>query len=399
MIRPPNSRDSRLRIAAVLLLALGLASGCSTKRDKILGNERLLRGDEGFGTTTRSTVNPDRDTYASPGTANFGPTLVVGASGTFEARSFFRVSTWSIPDTNDVSVVIQSITFEARADTLAVSDASNLFVTVATTAGPPELTWPGVSPFTELGTAQAEAGALVRIPIALTAYDSIRAWAATPSRLPGLMLYYVGGTGVIGLEAGKAVIKIAYTRTVSGSPVPDTLTTATSDDFYLHPLDAPVPTGSETTLVLGGLYEEGVPIRFPATPVAEGSTVNEATLRLRVSPSSPIFPTGRSVVLEVRRLKSAWLETVTGQSALDPDTSAVFASATVAYRSAADSVISITLPQSIVRDWTAAGGLNEGLLVTARNGNRAPRLLIGSRESSLPAELRVSITTPPPGRF
>jgi hypothetical protein len=399
MIRPPTSRAIRLPVALFLLLALALTWGCSTKRDKILGNERLLRGDGGLGTTTRETVLSDRDTYASPGTANYGPTLIVGASGAFEARSFFRVATWTLPDTTDESVVVESITFEVPADTLVVSDATNLFVTVATTAGPLELNWPGPSPRTELGSAQAEPGALVRIPMSLASYDSILAWAQTPESLHGFMLYYVGGTGVIGLEAGKAKIKIAITRTVSGAPVADTLTTATSDDFYLHPLDPVPPAGSDTTLVLGGLFEEGIPIRFPATPVAEGSTVNEATLRLKVMPSSPVFPTGKSVVLEVRRLKSAWLETVTSQSALDPDTSAVFASASVAYRTAADSVLSITLPQSIVREWTAAGGINEGLLVTAKNGNRAPRLLLGSRESSIPAELRVSITTPPPGRF
>lgn len=399
MIRRPAFRDPRLPIAFFLLLVLSMAWGCSTKRDKILGNERLLRGDGGLGTTTHATVVPDRDTYAPPGTANFGSTLIVGASGAFEARSFFRVGTWTLPDTADQSVVIESITFEVPADTLAASDASNFFVTVATTAGPLELTWPGPSPRTELGSAQAEPGALVRIPMSLATYDSILAWRQTPASLHGFMLYYVGGTGVIGLEAGKAAIKIAYTRTVSGAPVPDTLTTATTDDFYLHPLDPVAPTGSDTTLVLGGLFEEGIPIRFPATSVAEGSTVNEATLRLKVMPSSPFFPTGKSVVVEVRRLKSAWLESVTGQSSLDPDTSAVFASATVAYRTAADSLLSITLPQSIIREWTATGGINEGLLVTAKNGNRAPRLLLGSRESSLPAELRVSITTPPPGRF
>src|SRR5690348_1860635 len=86
------------RLAAILF-ALALASGCSNRAERLVGNERLIRGPGGLGTTILQNSLPDRDTYVTPGTANYGPYLLAGRSTTFEARSFFRFLKFNLPDT------------------------------------------------------------------------------------------------------------------------------------------------------------------------------------------------------------------------------------------------------------------------------------------------------------
>ena len=233
-----------------------------------------------------------------------------------------------------------------------------------------------------------------------TVLPVMEGWAAAPATFPGMVLYPSSGNGLIGLQAGNATITVVYSRDIGGG-IRDTVSVATSfpNDHYLHPPRTPAPTGSDATLVLGGLFELGVQLRFPTMAVPEGSTVNEATIRLHVDPTSPTFASGQKTRLEVRRIPHAWLETATDTTGLNLDGVVFATSDSVAVASTADSVISITLPRSIIREWTAAGAINEGILLTVPHAARFPEIRFGSRESSMPAELRVSITTPPPGRF
>lgn len=91
----------RFRLATLVaaFFALILASGCSNRVERLVGNQRLIRGPGSLGTTTLENSTPDRDTYVTPGTANYGTTLLVGKSPTFEARSFFRFLKFNLPDT------------------------------------------------------------------------------------------------------------------------------------------------------------------------------------------------------------------------------------------------------------------------------------------------------------
>ena len=383
----------------IALLVLG-AWGCSTKESRILGNERLLRGPDGLGTTTRESLIPDRDTYVSPGAANFGPTLLIGSQGGFDSRAFFRVPSWAIPDTTLPSFAVTAIFLEVPFDTF-VTTPLNLLVDLATTATAYDTlaSFPGPAPDQTLGTVDAGVVLPFRVPIATSVFTQIKGWAQNPSSLPGLVLYAAGGSGITGLQAGKAVLKIRYDHLVSGATVSDSTSTAIPLDFTLHTPGTPAPTGTDTTLVLGGLYEWSVPLHFAAAAVASGSTVNEATLRLRVVPGSPTYPTSRTVDLEVRRIRNAWLESAGSVAPLGADSTVLVARTQLAITGPADSVVTVTLPQSLLRAWTAAGGINEGLLLTLKNGNILPEILLLSRESTSPIELRVSITTPPPGRF
>jgi hypothetical protein len=253
---------------------------------------------------------------------------------------------------------------------------------------------------TTLGQVDAATVAPFRIQMSLTTYSLIQGWAADPSTLPGLVLYPTAGNDdLVSLLAGAARLRIGYSHIVSGATVVDTVNTAIPLDFYMRSPPLSPPTGSEPALVLGGQFDAAVPLHFPATAVPEGSTVNEASLRLRVDPSSPLSSRPEGVKILVRRLRSPWAESVTERASLDPDSLSFASRSAVVLSGPADSVITITLPQEIIREWTRAGGVNEGLMLTVERANRAPEIILRARESGVPIELRVSTTTPPPGRF
>jgi hypothetical protein len=393
----------RSRLSWILLLAaiaLVLTAGCSSRKGKVLGNERLLRGDGGFGTTERTFSAPDRDTYVSTGDVNLGQTLVVGFDQSIEARAYFaRPDQWVLPDTLHVGVSILSITFQIPIDVLARNDADGLAATLATTVSEYDSigSWPGPQQDLTIGTAPDASVAPFRIDLPLSVYPLIEAWAADPDSLRGLVLYPAAGNGLVGFEAGKATLSIAYSHDVGGVTEVDTVVTAFPHDHYRH--TPPSPTGADASLILGGISESGVALRFPPVAVPEGYTVNEATLLLHVDTSAPPFTADQSAPLLVRQLRASWPESATDTTMLGPDAAVYVTTDSVSVRTPADSVLTIVLPQSVVRQWAAAGAMNEGILITMANANRLPEIRIGARESARPAELRVSITGPPPGRF
>ncbi|MEK7316334.1 MAG: hypothetical protein AAB011_09150, partial [Candidatus Eisenbacteria bacterium] len=278
-------------IPAILLALLVLGGwGCSSKEGRLLGNERLLRGPGGFGETGRDALNPDRDSYVSPGAANFGATLLVGTEGSFDSRAFFRIASWTLPDTTDPTLSITSVTLEIPFDAEVSIPSTAFVVNFATTSTAYDTlaAYPGPVTGLTLGSVDSILVAPFRIAIPPSIFSQIRGWAENPSSLPGLVLYGVGGNELIGLQAGKAVLKIGYDHTVSGNLERDTVSTAIPLDFTLHSPGLPAPTGADSTLVLGGPNEWSVPLHFTPAAVAEGSTVNEATIRLRIADDSPI---------------------------------------------------------------------------------------------------------------
>jgi hypothetical protein len=397
------TRSSARNLLFLAALPLVLSLGCSTHKERILGNDRLARGPGGLGTTVREISAPDRDTYVSPGAANLGQTLIVGIAPSFEAKAFFRrPAAWGLPDTSHQGVAVLSVAFEAPIDVDASNNGAGLAVSLATIATEydPTAPWPGPAAALTLGSLSDASVAPFRIELTGNVIPLMEAWAADSLSFPGMVLTPTGGNGLIGLQADKATITVVYSRDV-GSGVRDTISvvTAFGNDHYLHSPRTPLPTGGETLLVLGGLHELGVSMRFPAMSVPGGSTVNEATIRLHVDPSSPFFTSGQKAPLVVRRIRTAWTESVTDTAGLEVDAAAYAASDSVAVTSGADSVLTVALPQSIIREWTAAGAINEGILITLPNANRLPEIWFGSRESTTPAELRVSTTSPPPGKF
>lgn len=402
-------RPSRIlrTIPAILfaLLVLG-AWGCSKERDRILANERLIRGDEGLGTTTDTVYVPDRDTYVRPGDPNFGAVLLVGLDGAFESRAFFKPTAWSLPpDTNSLTLTIDTLRFEIPYSPLTSIGAgitlslSRVGDTLTVVPGPIPESFPGATPIASLGTGSTDQTAPFTVIMSPTLFDSVKTWAKYPSAFRGFVLHVTGGTGTVGFVAGGASVVIVYTSTASGQPVKGTVRTSIPLDYTLHTPGTPLATGSDPILRLGGRYEWGVPVRFAPGVVPEGSTVNEATLLLRVDPSSPMFPSSDSVTVEIRNISRPWAETITDTLSLGVEASVIASRSRVLRRTQADSVIAIPLPQTVIRQWTALGGVNEGIFVAVKDAYLHSEILLDARESANAMTLRVSTTSPPPGRF
>jgi hypothetical protein len=79
-------------LVLLLTLAWALLAGCSKDVERIVANERLLRGQDAIGTTDRAVFDADRDTYVGVGERNFGNTLLVGADGAYQRLPTFACS-------------------------------------------------------------------------------------------------------------------------------------------------------------------------------------------------------------------------------------------------------------------------------------------------------------------
>jgi hypothetical protein len=230
-------------------------------------------------------------------------------------------------------------------------------------------------------------------------FPDIQRWAARPDSFQGLALVGISGNALILLDANAALLRIIYEhRATTGQAHPDTTNTPMRRHFGLRSPISPAPTGADSALVLGGNFDAGLLIRFPPLAVPEGSTVNEATLRLRLDPSTQPFASGDAVEIVALGIKSIWDESITQRDSLTLDLSTLGVRTQVVV-AAGDSVVTIALPPRIIREWSGPLGVNNGVLIQIRRPYYTPPILVRSRESSLPIELRVSYTGSPPARF
>jgi hypothetical protein len=401
-MRPPA-------ILFALLLALSLAAlvGCSTRQDRLLSNRRLLRGPAGFGGTTRVVLNPDRDTYVGTSKSFFSPTLLVGVDGPLDAQSYFSTSAWTLPPTTVPQDSIESVEVVIPVDSLSDRPASSLLglsinagafdSTQAWGTPPPEGPTPGLT------LAQFDVATVgpLRFSLPLTYYtDSLLVWKANPAAFPGFAVISLSRDALVELDPRAAYVQVSYfNRAATGKATPDTVRTALTRHFTTRSPLSPAPTGSEPTLVLGGNFNTGLLVHFPPVVVPEGSTVNEATLRLRLDPATQPFATGDTVRIYVQRVDSTWAESEVSRDPLKLDTSTLLGVRSAVTVGALDSVVAVALPPSIIRYWAEPGAVNEGILVMVAQPYYTPPILVRSRETSLPIELRVSYTSPPPARF
>jgi hypothetical protein len=389
-------------ILAFLLAALtaSLLVGCSRKAETLVGAGRLIRGPGGLGTTVRIAPNPDRDTFVDPGTANFDSLLLVGTSGVFQARTFLSVATWALPDTNLPDFTPQSMSLALQADLNLGIDPSQITLSLTSaTWDTTNVAWPGPAAGAQIGTAiDDRASGTFLLPLTTT-FPEVVSWAQNPSSVPGFTLQSTGP--LVSYVAGKARFRIRYTHTVSGTTVLDSIDTPVTQDFYLRSPLSPAPTGADTSLALGGLYRSELALHFPVDSIPSGVSVDEATLVLFLVPGSSAPDTAdASGLVRIRAIRSTWSETVTDRAAFLVDANVAAAGNLVALYSSTGRMIRIRLPSSLMREWAATPSTNFGLLVQLLNGaNLTKRFDIGSRESSKPAELHVTYTALPPGRF
>ncbi|HYJ32026.1 MAG TPA: hypothetical protein VE326_02285 [Candidatus Binatia bacterium] len=378
--------------ALMLALAASLFGGCSERASRLTGNERLLRGDEGLGTTNQSDTLVDRDTYVAPRTtAVRGPTLLVGIQGTYESRALFRPSTWTLPDTL-VTTVIDTVRFRVEFDPRVDRYLAGNRVLALHTAAAWDTTnveWPGPAPGTLLGTGP-DGQAPFTIELGASAITQVRAWAADAT-FPGFVLSIDSGTGVRGFLAGTGRIEIVYHTTLAPT-TRVTKVTRLPTDLSIQTPAAPA-TGSESTLLLGGLFQSEVLLRAPVAPPPAGFSINGARFVAHLlGPASP-----DTVEIRAYRIRNAWTEGASIDSTLGLDATPL--ETLTGVRVVAGDSIAIPIPISLAREWSADSTSNQGILIRVTNSFYASEIEVGSRESVTPPVLRVNTTSPPPGRF
>ncbi|MGH7680686.1 MAG: hypothetical protein ACRENN_01710 [Candidatus Eiseniibacteriota bacterium] len=400
----------RLPLAAPILLLSIVFCGCSNRAATITGNERLARGPGGLGTTTIQAPSVDRDTYVTPGTADYVGTLLAGRGGGFEARAFFKFLSFSLPDTNLPGFTPGDVLFELPHVELheePIAVRLDLGITDAALADSGLIGWPGPGVGSPLGTIDYDFTGPLLLSLGSGSFSFYKSWAITPSTVPGFILSAPLSQGFAAFRGRAARFRVPYTWNRAGTIVSDTTSTTVPFDLFLHPPMTPTATGTDTSLVLGGPYEAGVVVRAPVPVIPPGASVNELRLVLAVTDSVPDVngailknttdTTRVSVTVTVQQITAAWPEGVTDRSALAFVLSPIRTILQVAVEPG-DS-LSIALPPSLARGWSENPVTNQGVLVSIINAGTNPGLLIGSRESSRPPVLRVSTTSPPPGRF
>lgn len=402
-------RLHRLSLAGPFLITLIAIWGCSNKAATITGNERLARGSAGLGTTVVQAPPVDRDTYLTPGTANYGSTILVGRSATFEARAFFKFLSFSIPDTTLPGFVPGDVLFELEQNQLRQTPLSvqlDFGITDAALADSGVISWPGPGLGTSLGSIAYDFTGPLLLSLGPGSFFQFKQWAITPLSVPGFILRAPIAQGVAGFKANRARFRVPYTWNRAGTTVSDTINTVLPLDFYLHPPLTPAATGADTTLLLGGGFESSIAVRAPVPSIPPGASVNELRLVFPVVDSlqgvdgSSLYKSTDSTVaitLYVRQITGAWPEGATDASQITTAVLPVRILLSVAV-GPGDS-LSIALPTSLARGWSEIPASNQGVLISVLSAEINPGIVLGSRESSRPPILRVSTTSPPPGRF
>lgn len=388
-------------LTAVLLIAA--FSGCAQRAERLVGNERLLRGPDGLGTTLRAYGPLDRDTFVAPDTANRGATLIAGIEGAYEARTLMRVDKLLVPDPNDNSVAIDSVYLDLQFDGQIDIPSINLQLWSATVPFDSlNVDWPGPPLGALMGTANPS-GQIGSFKIGLgnaANFTFFRNWAADSTLVPSMVLRTIN-TGIVGFKAGSGRIRILYHHDVSGVSKSDTVDTRIASDLFIHSPLVPKATGIDATLLLGGLFEAGLPLHFPVASFEEGFSLDEARIVLRIDTASMTKKFGEhdSVNVEIHRIGNPWAEGVADVRDLGAATAAIGRVNNFRVRVANDSLLVLPLPTALVRDWSANPANNNGILLRIGESFRWPEIHVFSRESSRPPELWVSTTSPPPGRF
>lgn len=396
--------------ATSLLLITIIFCGCSNKAATITGNERLARGPGGLGTTIVQAPAVDLDTYVTQGTADYTGTLLVGRSSSFEAKTLFKFLSYSLPNENLPGFQAGDVLFELDQSPLRSEPGLldlDFGLTDAALGDSGTISWPGPGLGTPLASISYDFVGPLLVSLGPGSYTLFKQWAANPSAVPGFILHAPLTQGIAGFRGRNARFRVPYTWVSGSTIIADTTNTIVPLDLYLHPPMTPLATGTDTSLVLGGPFEASVAVRAPVPAIQPGASVNELRLVLAVIDSVPavdgsilkntIDTTRVSVTVIVNQITAAWPENATDLSTIAFTLSPIRTVLQVAVEPG-DS-LSIALPPSLARGWSENPATNGGVLISILGAGTNPGIRIASRESSRPPVLRVSTTSPPPGRF
>jgi hypothetical protein len=370
----------------------------------LVGANRLGRGPGGLGTTVRVATIPDRDTFVENGTADFDSVLLVGTSGSFEARGLLKVASWALPDTNLPGFLADTVSLEIPRNLTTGITPTTVRLALASAAwDTTNVSWPGPAPGTPLGSAlddRVSTATPFSIPLPPGSFADVVQWAKNPASIPGFTLQTTGQPLAAYVGTGLR-FRIRYYHTVSSKIDTEFVYTPVTQHFYLHAPVSPAPTGADTSLVLGGLFKTEAVVHFPVDSIPAGVSVDEATVVLPLLASSSVPDTADALGrIEARAIRGTWSEGVGEQSGIPADSTALTSGGLIALYSPTAHGITIRLPGALMRQWVTSPSTNGGVLVRLVNRrNLTKEFDIGSRESSRPCEVHISYTQLPPGRF
>lgn len=386
----------------IALISIALI-GCSRKAERLVGADRLIRGPGGLGATVRLSRTPDRDTFVENGTAVFDSMLLVGTSGAFDARTFLFAAAVNLPDTTLPGFTPVNISLEFQRNLTLGFATTNVSAFSTTVWDTTAVSWPGPPAGTLLGSASDDR-LLTSFSLVLgnATFGQAVQWAQGSLVNPPRFLLQASGQPLAAYQAGTVKLRIRYTHTVGAGAPLDSVDSPVTQDFYLHSPLSPAPSGADTALVWGGLFQSELAMHFLVDSIPAGVSVDEATLVLHFLVTSAVPDTADVTArVEIRGAHSAWSEGVTERSGIPTvDSTAVTSGNLILLYAPTESRLAIRLPGSLMRAWAATPSTNGGLVVTLVNkSNLTKQFLVGSRESSRPPELHVSYTSLPPGRL
>src|SRR5690242_4079874 len=306
----------------IAVLVVGLTAtvlvGCSRKAERLVGADRLIRGPGGLGATTRVIEIPDRDTYVENGTAVFDSMLLVGQTGGFEARTFLLIGAVNLPDTTLPGFVPQTLSLEFQRNLTLGFDPTTVSAFQTTVWDTTAVTWAGPPAGVLLGSASDDRVLTgFSLPLNNTPFAQVVQWKVNPVVTPPRIELQTGGQPLAAYVAGTVKLRIRYSHTVSGAAVLDSIDSPVTQDFYLHSPLSPAPSGADSALVWGGLYQTEIAMHFPLDSIPSSVSVNEATLVLRLLPGTAL-PDSADVAARVfvKAIRSPWGEGVSEQSSI-----------------------------------------------------------------------------------
>src|SRR6185295_6714280 len=177
------------------------------------------------------------------------------------------------------------------------------------------------------------------------------------------------GQPLAAYQAGTVKLRIRYTHTVGAGAPLDSVDSPVTQDFYLHSPLSPAPSGADTALVWGGLFQSELAMHFLVDSIPAGVSVDEATLVLHfLAPSAVPDTADVTARVEIRGAHSAWSEGVTERSGIPTvDSTAVTSGNLILLYAPTESRLAIRLPGSLMRAWAATPSTNGGVIVTLVN--------------------------------
>lgn len=306
-------------LSALLLILLG-SFGCAPGESDVL-NDDGSRGPVGAEpeTTIVSDVTADRS-YQATLTTGDSPVLLVSKEGKTESIAYLRIDLVNLPDTSDVTGAIVGLRFRKLSWSDGVVLAAHLVRDGEREWREESLRLPGreleaIPFFTSPAPIEPAEGETLFVSRAIEIPSAIvRKWELEGSSNLGMAIRVQGGDGGIEILSKEAFVPDSVGVAQLNPRVEveradrDSVLETTADDAYVLNEVFPLPTGTDSLLVVRGRPAIRALVRFDfaGSVLRRGDTINRAILRLAVDQRS--VSAGESLSLSAFHAESDWEE-------------------------------------------------------------------------------------------